>query len=867
MELGETAFVPSAGAIGQSGLRSSVAAEAADASFARLRRLYEAILSNTPDLAYVWDLNHRFIYVNEGLLKMWGRTREDALGKNCLELGYEPWHAAMHDREIEQVVATGKPVRGEVPFTGTFGRRIYDYVLVPVFGPGGQVEAVAGTTRDVTEYRETQDQHRRHVQQLEVLNRVGTALAGELNLEKLVQTVTDAGRELCGAEFGVFFYNAHGRVGGVRTLRAVSGAAPAPLAQVSLPEDAPLGLCRFPGDGVVRISDISAEPAGRGAVTIGGVPITKLAVRSLLAAPVISRSGELAGQLLYGHGEPGVFGRESEPVLRALAAQAAVAIDNAQLHAGVQAELKQRKEAEAALGRQFARAALLSSTLQELLAAKDPERLVHELFPRVASNVGADTFFNFLVEESGQSLRLHACGGVEADVVRGVEKLEFGQAICGTVALRRQTIHATDIQNSDDSTSAFVRSLGMRAYCCNPLLVGDKLLGTLSFGSRTRSRFEPDEVEFLTSISQYVAISMERLQTEARLQRIVEERTRDLERSHARLRLSERMAALGTLAAGLGHDMGNLLMPIRVQLESIEEAGVPQSVREEVAGIRSGVEYLRKLASGLRLLAIDPGASAKGEVIELRSWWPEVCTLLKSALPRGVMLKDDIGDVRIRMARAAFTQVLFNLVQNAGDALRDRGAGTVRIGASAAGEKVSVTVSDDGPGMPEEVRTRCMEPFFTTKTRMTSTGLGLALVYGLVQQAGGSIELFSQPGKGTTFVIVFENAVESEAVAPKPETRPFAVLDVRDARLRAILASDLKHSFTIAGKERMQGAALCVTDNATVAGAGCGVTVLLADASEAPPGTVAVGRGARVETIREAVRAASKRSVHWGESK
>ena len=116
--------------------------------------MYEAILTNTPDLAYVWNLEHRFIYANEGLLRMWGRTWDEAIGKNCLELGYEPWHAAMHDREIEQVIATRQPVRGEVPFNGAFGRRYYDYLLVPVIGASGEVEAVAGTTRDVTERKQ-----------------------------------------------------------------------------------------------------------------------------------------------------------------------------------------------------------------------------------------------------------------------------------------------------------------------------------------------------------------------------------------------------------------------------------------------------------------------------------------------------------------------------------------------------------------------------------------------------------------------------------------------------------------------------------------------------------------------------------------
>ena len=115
------------------------------------RRLYDTILSSNPDLIYVFDLNHRFTYANEALLRMWGRTWDEAIGKNCLELGYEPWHAAMHDREIDQVVATKKPIRGEVPFTGTDGRRIYDYIFVPVLDSSGSVEAICGTTRDVTD--------------------------------------------------------------------------------------------------------------------------------------------------------------------------------------------------------------------------------------------------------------------------------------------------------------------------------------------------------------------------------------------------------------------------------------------------------------------------------------------------------------------------------------------------------------------------------------------------------------------------------------------------------------------------------------------------------------------------------------------
>ncbi|WP_246523586.1 PAS domain S-box protein [Gemmata palustris] len=130
----------------------------------RRRRLYETVLSNTPDFVYVFSLDHRVLYANDALIEMWGRGRDGALGKTFLEIGYEPWHAEMHDREIDQVRATKKPIRGEVPFNGTNGRRIYDYIFVPVIGAQGEVEAVAGTTRDVTE-RQAMEQELRDADQ------------------------------------------------------------------------------------------------------------------------------------------------------------------------------------------------------------------------------------------------------------------------------------------------------------------------------------------------------------------------------------------------------------------------------------------------------------------------------------------------------------------------------------------------------------------------------------------------------------------------------------------------------------------------------------------------------------------------------
>lgn len=118
------------------------------------KRLYETLNNSTPDLVYVFDLEYRFIYANKALLDMWGSTWEASIDKGLRENGYEEWHAAMHEREIDQVVSTKSSIRGEVSFPhATLGKRVYDYIFVPVFNEKGEVEVVAGTTRDITDIK------------------------------------------------------------------------------------------------------------------------------------------------------------------------------------------------------------------------------------------------------------------------------------------------------------------------------------------------------------------------------------------------------------------------------------------------------------------------------------------------------------------------------------------------------------------------------------------------------------------------------------------------------------------------------------------------------------------------------------------
>jgi PAS domain S-box-containing protein len=158
----------------------------------RQKRIYETITSNTPDLMYVWDLDYRFTYANSALLAMWGKTRENAIGKTLLENGYEPWHAEMHEREIDQVKATKQPVRGEVSFPhAVLGRRVYDYILTPVLNAQGEVEAVAGTTRDITDRKLWEEKLAQASEELQVTNEEMAATNEEMAASNEELTTTN----------------------------------------------------------------------------------------------------------------------------------------------------------------------------------------------------------------------------------------------------------------------------------------------------------------------------------------------------------------------------------------------------------------------------------------------------------------------------------------------------------------------------------------------------------------------------------------------------------------------------------------------------------------------------------------------------
>ncbi|MHC4126926.1 MAG: PAS domain-containing sensor histidine kinase [Planctomycetota bacterium] len=281
----------------------------------------------------------------------------------------------------------------------------------------------------------------------------------------------------------------------------------------------------------------------------------------------------------------------------------------------------------------------------------------------------------------------------------------------------------------------------------------------------------------------------------AHLEELVAERTGELEASHEQLRLADRLASIGTLAAGLGHDMNNVLLPIRFRLDALNARDLPDEAQKHFAEVGKSVEYLQQLADGLHLLSLDPeDAEASAEGTDVAAWWEQVGTLLARGLPKHVRLATSWPSnlPLLAVAPHRLTQAVLNLVVNAGEAVGDDGK--VRVWAEPFEDHrfVRLGVTDNGHGMTAQVKRRALDPFFTTKTRGLGTGLGLSLVQGVARSAGGTVQVDSAPGQGATIVLTLP-AHHAEDVSPRTSLEPVlnALVSIEDQRIASFVGTVL----------------------------------------------------------------------------
>ncbi|HEX7862795.1 MAG TPA: PAS domain S-box protein [Verrucomicrobiae bacterium] len=319
----------------------------------------EALRRSEEDLRALADSISQLAWMArpDGHIFWYNRRWYDYTGKTPEQMEGWGWQS-VHDPEIlpsvverwKEAIRTGTPFEMEFPLRGGDGVFRWFLTLVnPLRDIAGNVVRWFGTNTDVDEVRRVQKALEDQSQVLEVLNETGQAIASQLDLNTVVQIVTDSSTRLSGAKFGAFFYNVIDKNGEAFMLYTLSGAPREAFEKFGHPRATPMFGPTFRGEGVVRIADVTKDPRYGQWGPHHGMPKGHLPVRSYLAVPVISRNGKVIGGLFFGHPDVGVFTERAERLVSGVAAQAAIAIDNARLYDAAQHEIGQRKKVEAEL--------------------------------------------------------------------------------------------------------------------------------------------------------------------------------------------------------------------------------------------------------------------------------------------------------------------------------------------------------------------------------------------------------------------------------------------------------------------------------------------------------------------------------------
>jgi signal transduction histidine kinase len=386
---------------------------------------------------------------------------------------------------------------------------------------------------------------------------------------------------------------------------------------------------------------------------------------------------------------------------------------------------------------------MLAEAGRDLLSSSRPAEYVKELFGRICRRLCVDLYLNYLVDNKAGCLRLNSYGGLSSETARTIEWLAVGEAVCGTVAREQKSMTVERVQQSTDPRTNLIRSLGIQAYACFPLMGENGFRGTVSFGSRARSSFLPSELDLMAGVADLAGIALER----ASLLSEVQEKARALEASNRDLE---------EFAFAVSHDLREPLRSISAFTDLLERRSaltLDSEAAQLIGFIKSGTQRMSNVIDAvLRFSRANSGSPGAAEFVDLHSVAAEAVANLTAVIrtAEAEIVLEDLPQVR--GDRTLLLQLLQNLIENA---VKYRGPDRprIRIGCAKQNGEASLFVQDNGIGIDASAHETIFRIFkrLHSHDQYAGAGIGLAVAKKIVERHGGRIWVESEPGRGATF--------------------------------------------------------------------------------------------------------------------
>jgi len=728
-------------------------------------RRYEELFDKSRDGFVMVDAGAQIVDANQAYCEMLGYSLEELRGlASFYEITPERWRAWEQEEIWEGRLLTegysGRYQKEYVRKDGTvFPVELQCYT---VFDDHGTPLYLWGIARDITERRISEDLLQRRNRELSLLHRASRAFTSTLDLDEVLTTVLEEVRSVFDVvACSVWLLDAEEEE--LICEQAIGPHSDLVRGQRLRPGAGLAGWAVERGESVIVANALEDE---RHDVTVDEA--TGLDVRSVLSVPLQVKD-DVIGVLQVVDTEVGRFGREDVVLLEPLAASAAVAIENASLYDRAQQEIAARRGTESAL------------------------RASEERF---RSLVEQSTYGIALTDGNGRVLEwnaaLEAISGLDADAVLGRPVWDAIQSLA--------TERGRDLLDGERLRQAIDAGVEPEE-------------GVWQGGVMEQEIRHPDGTVQTVHLTLFPIQTSEH-QVYASIVRDVTER-KEMERE---LNQQAKLAAVGQLASGIAHDFNNILGAIILYAQMpLAHADLTPEIKDAFETILEESRRAADLVNQIR--DFSRSARMSTEPVDLAALVEEALGLLERTVPAHIDVTAhlDSDPCTIQADATRIHQILMNLALNARDAMPQ--GGELRIGVEErlvsaednppvsdmdAGVWCCLTVSDTGTGLSEEAQAHLFEPFFTTKEER-GTGLGLAQVYGIVNQHGGFIDVETAPGEGTTFTIFFPNgddpaegagrAVESHrpVAGAQPNGESKTILVVEDGRqLRTAIKSGLE---------------------------------------------------------------------------